>query len=98
MKRILCYGDSNTWGTAPMKSIDDVRRWGPNERWPCVMASAPVRGWASGLWYRTSTNETGLVLRRSCPVQALVQMLGVSRTFEMGRDRIGGLELQNGCS
>jgi len=38
MKRVLCYGDSNTWGNAPMKSIDDVRRWGPDVRWPCVMA------------------------------------------------------------
>jgi hypothetical protein len=34
MKRVSRYGDSNTWGEAPTKSIDDVRRWGPDERWP----------------------------------------------------------------
>ena len=28
MKRILCYGDSNTWGTRP----DGLGRW--EKRWP----------------------------------------------------------------
>jgi lysophospholipase L1-like esterase len=37
MKTILCYGDSNTWGTAPMLSLDDVRRFGLDERWPGVL-------------------------------------------------------------
>jgi lysophospholipase L1-like esterase len=60
MKRILCYGDSNTWGTAPMKSIDDVRRWGPNERWPCVMANALGSDWTlieEGLPGRTTVHD-----------------------------------------
>jgi lysophospholipase L1-like esterase len=37
MKTILCYGDSNTWGTAPMTSLEDVRRFGWDERWPGVL-------------------------------------------------------------
>jgi len=60
MKRILCYGDSNTWGTAPMNSIDDVRRWGPGERWPCVMAHALGDDWTlieEGLPGRTTVHD-----------------------------------------
>jgi len=57
MKRILCYGDSNTWGAVPMNSIDDVRRWGPAERWPCVMANALGDDW--------NLNEEGMPGRKT---------------------------------
>ena len=35
MKRVLCYGDSNTWGCSPW----DGSRFDENTRWPMVMAS-----------------------------------------------------------
>ena len=35
MKKILCYGDSNTWGCSPM----DGSRFDENTRWPMVMSS-----------------------------------------------------------
>lgn len=60
MKRILCYGDSNTFGQAPMISIDDRRRFGPDERWPCVMARALGAGWTlveEGLPGRTTVHD-----------------------------------------
>ena len=37
MKTILCFGDSNTWGAKPMKSIDAVERFDRDERWPGVL-------------------------------------------------------------
>lgn len=37
MKRILCYGDSNTHGTMPLKTPDDVRRHPFETRWPGVV-------------------------------------------------------------
>lgn len=37
MKRILCYGDSNTYGTIPMASQDDARRHPFDTRWPGVV-------------------------------------------------------------
>ena len=37
MPTILCYGDSNTHGTVPMDHLDDVRRFGPHERWAGIM-------------------------------------------------------------
>lgn len=37
-KTILCFGDSNTHGTAPLEHIEDLRRFGPDERWPGRLA------------------------------------------------------------
>lgn len=42
---ILCYGDSNTHGTVPMATLDDIGRFGRAERWPGVMAAALGAGW-----------------------------------------------------
>jgi len=36
VKRILCYGDSLTWGTSP----ETGQRHAPGERWPHVLAAA----------------------------------------------------------
>lgn len=43
---ILCYGDSNTHGTAPMPDLDGAGRYGPRERWPGVMAADLGKGWS----------------------------------------------------
>jgi lysophospholipase L1-like esterase len=45
MRTILCYGDSNTHGTAPMADLDDQVRFGPEARWPGIMARALAPGW-----------------------------------------------------
>lgn len=45
MKTVLCYGDSNTHGTIPMKSLADRRRHPPEQRWPNVMAAHLGDGW-----------------------------------------------------
>ena len=37
---ILCYGDSNTFGTMPMTSLSDAGRYDHAHRWPSVMAAA----------------------------------------------------------
>jgi lysophospholipase L1-like esterase len=34
---ILCFGDSNTHGTPPMVSINDLARFAQHERWPGVV-------------------------------------------------------------
>ncbi len=38
MPRVLCFGDSNTWGTVPGES----RRYDENERWPALLKTALV--------------------------------------------------------
>ncbi|MEG0687344.1 MAG: SGNH/GDSL hydrolase family protein [Hungatella sp.] len=56
MKRILCYGDSNTWGTRP----DGLGRWGEDVRWPARLATALGGGWRiieEGCGARTAAHE-----------------------------------------
>lgn len=45
MRTILCYGDSNTHGTAPMQHLEDDRRFGPGERWVSVMREKLGADW-----------------------------------------------------
>ena len=37
-RRILCFGDSNTWGFDPRDPIEN--RYPPEERWPDLLAQA----------------------------------------------------------
>ena len=94
MKRVLCYGDSNTFGQAPMQSLDDVRRFGPDERWPCVMAKTLGAGWTlveEGLSGRTTVHDdpiegvykNGKTYLQPCieshwPLDVVVIMLGTN--------------------
>ncbi|HPE26395.1 GDSL-type esterase/lipase family protein [Albidovulum sp.] len=45
MPTVLLYGDSNTFGTPPMASLDEDRRFGRAIRWPGVLAAALGPGW-----------------------------------------------------
>ncbi len=45
-RTLLCYGDSNTHGTAPMADLDDMVRFGPDIRWPGLLARALAPDWA----------------------------------------------------
>jgi lysophospholipase L1-like esterase len=38
--RILCFGDSNTWGFIPVATPPTTGRYERNQRWPHVMAAA----------------------------------------------------------
>ncbi len=37
MKTVLCYGDSNTWGAKPIKTLGDIQRFDRDVRWPGVL-------------------------------------------------------------
>jgi lysophospholipase L1-like esterase len=61
MQTILCYGDSNTWGTATRApaSPREEPRYAPAERWPGVLQAALGAGWsviAEGLSGRTTVH------------------------------------------
>lgn len=45
MRRIVCFGDSNTHGTPPLKVRGPFDRYPPDVRWPRVMASALADCW-----------------------------------------------------
>ena len=44
-RTLLCYGDSNTHGTAPMAAWDDRARFGRDIRWPGLVARALAADW-----------------------------------------------------
>lgn len=59
MKRILCFGDSNTWGCIPRWEASPLpsERYDAETRWPCVMASMLGENWElieEGLGGRTT--------------------------------------------
>jgi len=45
MRTVLCFGDSNTHGTAAMADLTDLRRFDRAARWPNVMARRLGSGW-----------------------------------------------------
>lgn len=91
---VLCYGDSNTHGTAPMARLTDLGRLGPAERWPGVLAAALGAGWRvieEGLPGRTTVHpdpvsgehKSGIavlpaVLESHRPIDVVALMLGTN--------------------
>jgi lysophospholipase L1-like esterase len=94
MIRILCYGDSNTHGTKPMYGPEDVARFGPEERWPAVVAASLGSGYSvieEGLPGRTTVHDDAIegihkngrtyllpCLESHWPLDAVVIALGVN--------------------
>ena len=64
MKSLLCFGDSNTYGTMPLTRRDDARRHGPGERWPGVMRLA-----LGADWHVVEEGMPGRTLGRDDPVE-----------------------------
>ena len=91
---VLAYGDSNTHGTAPMATLEDMVRLGPAERWPGVLAAGLGAGWRvveEGLPGRTTVypdpiagvHKNGLALLPAAleshrPIDLVVLMLGTN--------------------
>jgi len=92
MKKILCYGDSNTWGCSPI----DSSRFDENTRWPMVMSSILGDDFLvieEGLNGRTALNLSpdnymlnGIeyidsLIEKHFPVDILVLNLGLNDVF-----------------
>ena len=91
---LVCFGDSNTHGSAPMRNFDDIRRFGLNERWTGLLAADLGPGWRvyeEGLPGRTTVHPdpiegshmSGLaalpiVIGSHSPIDAMVIMLGTN--------------------
>ena len=94
MINILCYGDSNTHGSMPMAHAADVRRFGPQQRWPGILQAelgAQYSVIEEGLPGRTSVfddpisgaHKNGRLYLQPCleshwPLDIIVLMLGVN--------------------
>lgn len=91
-KTVLCYGDSNTFGAATVDRPDG--RYGPDERWPGVVAAQLGGGWRvieEGLNGRTTVRDDPIegafrngksyllpCLLTHMPLDAVVIMLGTN--------------------
>jgi lysophospholipase L1-like esterase len=94
MPVLMCFGDSNTWGTRPMADANDVRRLPPSQRWPGVLRAGLGPEWQlieEGLPGRTLNRDdpvegddrNGLRLLRALleshrPLDRLIVMLGTN--------------------
>lgn len=94
MKTVLCFGDSNTYGTLPMTSLDHDERFDMDTRWPRVMAADLGEGWhlvEEGHPGRTTVHDDPIegihrngsrillaILDSHRPVDVLVLMLGTN--------------------
>jgi lysophospholipase L1-like esterase len=94
MRTVLVYGDSNSYGTKPMPALLAAERFGPEARWPGVMAAALGPEWhlvEEGLPGRTTVHpdpisgvhKNGLavlpaVLESHAPIDLVVLMLGTN--------------------
>lgn len=94
MKTILCYGDSNTYGSSPMQPDGSWFRYGPDTRWPQRMARLLGPEWhviEEGLPGRTTCHDNpfdgphknGLAhlpvaLESHAPIDLIVVMLGTN--------------------
>jgi lysophospholipase L1-like esterase len=92
MKTLLCYGDSNTWGSATRPGDDE--RYAPHERWPGILQSELDPAWvviAEGLPGRTTVHPDPVegrwldgsaylhpCLRSHRPLDAVAIMLGTN--------------------
>jgi lysophospholipase L1-like esterase len=94
MKTVLCYGDSNTWGCAPITSLQDIPRFGFDERWPGILRQQLGEGYwvieeglggRTTLWddpiegvYRNGKTYLLPCLETHSPIDLVVLMLGTN--------------------
>jgi lysophospholipase L1-like esterase len=64
MKSILCFGDSNTFGTAPMPALGQELRWPFEQRWPGVL-----QGELGSDWRVVEEGLPGRTIGRDDPVE-----------------------------
>lgn len=93
-RTLLCYGDSNTYGTPPMAALGEMRRFSADERWPGILAATLGSRWRvidEGLPGRTTVHpdpiagryKNGLavlpaILESHAPLDLVVLMLGTN--------------------
>jgi lysophospholipase L1-like esterase len=83
MPSILCYGDSNTWGSATVLRPDG--RYGPDERWPGVLRAALGPAWLvleEGLGGRTTVSDDPVEGREKNGLTYLLPCLGSHKPLD----------------
>lgn len=83
---VLCFGDSNTHGTQALRYPLDMRRFGPDRRWPGVMAAALGNDWhivEEGLPSRTTVHDDPVEGLHKNGVRMLPALLDSHRPIDL---------------
>ncbi|MCW6509926.1 SGNH/GDSL hydrolase family protein [Lichenifustis flavocetrariae] len=86
MKTIVCFGDSNSYGTPPMPHPDFWGRFGPDERWPGVMrraVGADITAIEEALPGRTTVHDDPIEGADRNGLKALPMVLGSHRPIDL---------------
>ena len=86
MKTIVCFGDSNTYGTPGMPDPDFWGRFGPDERWPGVVRQALGPGFTvieEALPGRTTVHDDPIEGADRNGLKALPIVLGSHRPIDL---------------
>lgn len=97
MKTLLCFGDSNTHGTAPMASLLDRRRYDRATRWPGVCQATLGPDWhviEEGHPGRTSTLEDPTAGPHRAGVSILPALLESHQPLDLVAIMIGTNDLK----
>jgi lysophospholipase L1-like esterase len=97
-KTLLCFGDSNTHGTAPMRSLNDVRRFPVEARWTSIMANALGDQWqvlAEGHPGRTSVHDDPIEGAHKNARRALLAVLESHRPIDLVLVMLGTNDLKS---
>lgn len=96
-KSIVCFGDSNTYGTPGMPDPDFWGRFGPDERWPGVLRQALGAGYAvieEGLPGRTTVHDDPIEGADKNGLKALPMVLGSHRPIDLLVVKLGTNDLK----
>ncbi len=96
-RTLVCFGDSNTHGTAPMRDFDDVRRFGPEERWTGLLAAALGADWQvheEGLPGRTTVHADPIEGEHLCGLDAVPMVIGTHTPIDAMTVMLGTNDLK----
>ena len=97
MKTLLCFGDSNTYGTPPMRALGEWGRFGPAERWPGVVRGRLGPGWLvaeEGLPGRTTLHDDPIEGAHKNGLRVLPALLETHRPIDLMTLMLGTNDLK----
>jgi lysophospholipase L1-like esterase len=85
-KVLVCFGDSNTHGSVPMRHLQDIRRLSRGQRWPGVVQDGLGPGWRvheEGLPGRTTVHRDPLEGDHLCGLAAVPMIIGTHTPIDV---------------
>jgi lysophospholipase L1-like esterase len=97
---LVCFGDSNTHGSPPSAGFEAVPRYGPDVRWPGLLAASLGPGWRvheEGLPGRTTVHPDPIEGAHLSGLAALPMVLGTHSPIDLLLIMLGTNDLKARC-